>query len=329
MTVAWKPALLLMLLSPLLAEVISGGTPITRFAMPGVLLPYVTLVYGIPVLVLREVAARRGYGPLGLWCLGALYGLYNEGLLAETIFHPFATPVAPFDTYGLLAHVRLPFVVWIAAWHGVFSVLTPVVIVEHRLPRRDPWLPAWATWTLAALCLTAAGAHFLLLGDSHRALRPAALAFRLLLLLAAGAALWLPAARLPRSASLPARPFTAGAALFLLMSTVPEVLAENRLPWPFFLAYFAVLAAAVAWIATRGRGAHEATRPDAAPEATPAGADAVMRARLMRLVLGGATAQAVLAVVFGAIIGDYLWALAGALFTAALVPAARRVSLRP
>lgn len=63
--------------SALLAEVISGGTPLTLFMAPGVFLPFVVLVYGIPVLVLREVAVRRGYGPLGLWCLGVLYSLVN------------------------------------------------------------------------------------------------------------------------------------------------------------------------------------------------------------------------------------------------------------
>src|SRR4029453_19619444 len=87
----WKPTLLLMVLSPLLAEITSGGTPLTLFFTPGILLGFLFGLYGLQVLVIREVATRRGYGLLGLWCLGLIYGLYNEGLRSETLFYPLAT----------------------------------------------------------------------------------------------------------------------------------------------------------------------------------------------------------------------------------------------
>src|SRR6266699_1010025 len=117
----WKPVLLLRVLSPFLAEVISGGTPVTVFFLPWVFFPYVIFLYGIPVLILREVAARRKFGLLGLWCLGLIYALYNEGLFAQTLFYPHHAPLDTFSTYGLVANVRIPFALWISFWHGLFS----------------------------------------------------------------------------------------------------------------------------------------------------------------------------------------------------------------
>jgi hypothetical protein len=130
----WKSVLLLIVLAPVLAEVISGGTPITQMFLPWILVFYVVFLYGFQVLVIREVAVRGRLGLLGLWCLGTVYGLYNEGLRAQTLFYPLHSPIAAFSGYGLVADVRIPFTIWITFWHGLFSVVIPVLVVEYLFP---------------------------------------------------------------------------------------------------------------------------------------------------------------------------------------------------
>ncbi len=197
----WKPALLLMVLSPLLAEVISGATPMTLFFLPGIFFPYVTLLYGFPVLVLREVAVRGKLGVLGLWCLGLIYALYNEGLRAETLFSPLDSPVDTFSSYGLVADIRLPFTVWISFWHGLFSVATPVLVVGYLFPAvaDEPWLPLKATWSLAILSVATAVPYFLFVGDASNTEDARTLIVHFTFLVVAGVVLWFVAGRLPRT----------------------------------------------------------------------------------------------------------------------------------
>lgn len=310
-TRAWKPALLLMVVSPLLAEVVSGATPVTVFFLPWVFIPYVTVLYGLPVLVLREVAVRRRYGPLGLWCLGVLYGLYNEGLLAETLFHPLETPMPVFATYGLIGGIRLPFVVWICCWHGVFSLLTPVVVVHHLVPGMAgrPWLPWWATRCVGVFLVGAAATRFLFFGEAAQTLRPAALVTAFGLLAVAGVGLWFGAARLPRTLGGGAgrRPFLVGAALYVLISMAPEILAQEHAPWPLFIGYFVAFAGVAAWAVVRG----ERARPR----------------QVVLLVLGALATEAVLAVPFGLLGGNPLWAVSGAIFAAGALRMARTAKL--
>src|SRR4029453_4202909 len=46
----WKPILLLIVLAPFLAEVISGSTPLPQFFLPGIFFGYVLSLYGLQVL---------------------------------------------------------------------------------------------------------------------------------------------------------------------------------------------------------------------------------------------------------------------------------------
>jgi hypothetical protein len=196
----WKPALLLMVLSPLLAEVISGATPMTLFFMPWIFFPYATILYGFPVLVIREVAVRGKLGLLGLWCLGLIYGLYNEGLRAQTLFYPLDAPLDTFSTYGLVADIRVPFTLWISFWHGLFSVVTPILFVEYLFPKKadEPWLPLKATWSLAILSVGTAVPYFLFVGDASSTQDVTTLMVHITFLVVAALVLWFVAGRLPR-----------------------------------------------------------------------------------------------------------------------------------
>jgi FtsH-binding integral membrane protein len=76
-------------------------------------------------------------------------------------------------------------------------------------------------------------------------------------------------------------------------------------PWPLFVLYLAAVATVAGWAVARHR---EATREQA-----------------VVVVLGAGTAQAVLAVVAGVLIGNIIWAASSVLFTAVFVTALVRI----
>jgi hypothetical protein len=311
----WKPTLLLMVLSPLLAEITSGGTPLTLFFTPGILLGFLFGLYGLQVLVIREVATRRGYGLLGLWCLGLIYGLYNEGLRSETLFYPLDTPLEEFSTYGLVADVRVPFTLWICFFHALFSVVTPVLFVEFLFPEQAgrPWLPLKATWSLAILSVGTAVPYYLFVGDGSKHGGTSYL-LHFAFIVVAAMALWFVAGRLPRTPHIVSnndangislKAFFAGVALYLLLNIVPDVAANYRVPSLLFLLYLAALVAVGGWaIARRGE---------------------TTRAKAVVFLLGCSTTQAALFVVFGVLTANILYALSGAVFTAVFVRALVRL----
>ena len=254
----WKPILLLIVLAPFLAEIISGATPLPQFFLPGIFLGYVIVLYGLQVLVIREVAIRGKLGLLGLWCLGLVYGLYNEGLRAETLFYPLPAPLEEFFAYGLVGGVRVPFTVWISLWHGLFSVVTPILLVEYLFPdkARQPWLPLKATWSVAVLSVATAVAYFVFLGDEATTQPSATLAAHLGFMVVAALVLSYVAGKLPRTPRITAnsdghsftwRRFSAGALLYVVMVIVPEVLAQAKVPWPLFVLYLAAVATVAGW----------------------------------------------------------------------------------
>lgn len=150
-----KPVLALFLLSPILTEVLTGSNPPSAFLNPGLFLMLVTVGYGFPVLVIREIAVRKNFGLLGLFFLGIIYGLYNEGLGSRTIFHPFYSPVDTFATYGLISNIRLPWVLTISVWHALHAVIYPIAFVHYLFPARssEPWLGKKTIWFLGIITL--------------------------------------------------------------------------------------------------------------------------------------------------------------------------------
>jgi hypothetical protein len=255
-------------------------------------------------------------GLLGLWCLGLVYGLYNEGLRTETLFYPFYAPLEEFSAYGVVGGVRVPFTVWISAWHGLFSVVTPILLVEYLFPdkARQPWLPLKATWSVAVLSVATALAYFVFLGDEASTQPSATLAAHLGFMVVAALLLSVVAGKLPRTPRITANSqgksfiwsrLWSGALLYVVMVVVPEILAQSKIPWPLFVLYLAAVATVAVWAVARRR---EATREHA-----------------VVFVLGACTAQAMLSVVAGVLIGNIIWAASSVLFTAVFITALVRI----
>jgi len=145
-----QPILALIILSPFLTEVFTGSTPILTFISPITFILFITVGYGFPVLIIREIYIRKKLSFFGLFLLGLAYGLLNEGLYSRTLFHPFEVPIISFATYGLIENIRVPFMLFICSFHALYAVIYPVFITHYLFPRQaeKPWLSLKTTWIL-------------------------------------------------------------------------------------------------------------------------------------------------------------------------------------
>lgn len=255
----WKPALLLMLITPL-AEAVSGAASLPFLFSSGIFISYVLFLYGLPILIIREIAVRKQFGLIGLGCLGLIYGLYNEGVFALTIFSPLDVPVEVYESYGLIGDIRLPFTLFILPWHALISVTLPILIVHYifRTKATQPWLSKKVTWALGGTVLCLAILTFFGVAREkdeyiHDLGRGAA--YMALMLVAAGL-LWLAANKWSRvlqiSTDLKERfswqAFASGVLLFALVDIVPYVLASVAFFWPVAVLYSLALGVVVVYL---------------------------------------------------------------------------------
>ena len=141
------PVLTLAFFSPFIAEIVFGATPLSRIAS----LPPLILLYGGGAVFIRELARRAARPWTAILCLGAAYGLVEEGLVMQTFFSP--------DLFGAAAcGARFTGVNWVWAeallgYHAVWSIAIPIALAELCFPERryKPWLGR-AGSTGAAAC---------------------------------------------------------------------------------------------------------------------------------------------------------------------------------
>ena len=132
-------ALVLCLTCPFMAEVLSSNvSPFVFFSMAWGLV----VVYGFPILLIREWAVRRGVSLGGILLAGFGYGLFNEGLIAKTLFLNRKVPWNLFDGHIGLGGVNWGWLLVICAYHALFSILTPMLLIERLRPQTagQTWL---------------------------------------------------------------------------------------------------------------------------------------------------------------------------------------------
>jgi hypothetical protein len=131
-----RAALTLALLSPLVAEVTLGTTPLSVIWL---VLFYVPM-YGAGALLIRELARRRGIGWGGVLLLGVCYMLLEEGLALQSLTSPRLYGAARWAPRVLGVNSAYTEVQLI--YHAVFSVAVPIALTELIHPRlgRRPYL---------------------------------------------------------------------------------------------------------------------------------------------------------------------------------------------
>ena len=157
------PMLALMLLSAFLPEVGTGNTPVADFFSVKSFVFLTVIGYGVPVVLIRELAVRKQLGTAGIVIAGFAYGSYNEGLWAKTLVNVHAPPVTNFADYGDVGGIAIPWALVISIWHALGSVLFPILFVDALFPgaRNRPWLDARFAVALAAATLALASFAFL------------------------------------------------------------------------------------------------------------------------------------------------------------------------
>lgn len=133
------PALLLAILSPIVAEFLLGDFSVRNLT---VLIPLVPL-YGCGALLIREAARRFGRGWPAILLLGAAYALIEEAFLTQSLFNPNYVGQRLLD-YGYIPALgtSLNWCLFVLSIHVVWSIATPILIAEGVAAdrRTQPWL---------------------------------------------------------------------------------------------------------------------------------------------------------------------------------------------
>ena len=133
------PAILLVVLAPIVAEFLLGDFSIREIALVLALLP----LYGGGALLIREIVRRTGRGWPAIVLLGLAYSLLEEGFLTQSLFNPNYVGLRLLD-YGYVPALgtSLNWCLYVLSIHVVWSVATPILIAEGIAAERrtEPWL---------------------------------------------------------------------------------------------------------------------------------------------------------------------------------------------
>ncbi|MEH0819230.1 MULTISPECIES: hypothetical protein [unclassified Micromonospora] len=252
------PVLALLALAPWAAECSWGGfTAVDSLFVVVVLAP----LYGGAAVLVRETARRVGGGWPAIVLLAAAFGVYQAGLVDQSLFNPAFLADTEFAEAGAgAAGTRVPGLGFSAEQavdfvgnHVALSICAPIAVVESFVgPRRRhrPWLGRWGL--LVIVVLFALGSLMIFSDDSAGRkgflLSPVqATIAALTVLLLVGAALLPRWRRAPRRVAVPA-PHPGWVGLVVLgahLSTVP-LSGWARVGWQL-LAAAAVAVLVVRW----------------------------------------------------------------------------------
>lgn len=144
-----SPVLALFFLAPLVGEFFLGDFPIVTIFLVLVFAP----MYGGAALLAREFARRSGRGWPTIILLGLAYGVFEEGLITQSLFNPhYLDQDLLSQGYVSWLHTGILWLVYVVSLHTFWSVSVPVALVEEATPRRrtDAWL-GWKGLTVVAV----------------------------------------------------------------------------------------------------------------------------------------------------------------------------------
>src|SRR5215475_5384980 len=131
------PIWALVLLSPFIAEVLSGST---RTSFLFVFVPEV-MVWGVGALLCREMVRRWRAGGTSLLLLGLSLSIAEEFVIQQTSLAPLPFPGSHPD-YGRMWGMNLVYLLFMLGYESVWVVIIPVQVTELFFPRQaaQPWL---------------------------------------------------------------------------------------------------------------------------------------------------------------------------------------------
>ena len=155
---ALGPALTLMVMAPLLAEVLPGATRLSALFV----LPIEICVWGGGALLIREAVRRWGLGWRNLLLLALALAVAEECVIQQTSLAPMILQVKGV-AYGRALGVNYVYFLWALVYEPVFVVFLAVALVELLFPQRrqERWLgPVGVTFVAVFFLLGAFLAWF-------------------------------------------------------------------------------------------------------------------------------------------------------------------------
>jgi hypothetical protein len=143
------PILVLFVLSPVIAELFSGSTPVSRAEQ----LFFESLFYGSGALLIRELVRRFQLGWFSIILLGFAFGIIEEGLLLQSAFNPHFLNLD--ISFGRLVGVNWAWAEIITINHSIWSITIPVFFAELIFQNRknQSWLNKFGVGIFAVLFL--------------------------------------------------------------------------------------------------------------------------------------------------------------------------------
>jgi hypothetical protein len=133
------PGMALYLLSPVVAELLCGSTPLVIWPFFGWAL---ALLYGGGAILIREYSLRWGKGWPTILALGAAYGIVEEGIACRTFFDIGSPALAAQGDWGWAGGVNWVFATHLTLYHAIVSIAIPIFLVGLAFPERrtEPWV---------------------------------------------------------------------------------------------------------------------------------------------------------------------------------------------
>lgn len=134
MTEKGKALWSLALLSPIIAELMSGSSPPLEFFNPFSFALLLGL-YGAGALVVRELVVMWDKGWASVLCLGVAYGILEEGVAIKSFFDPEWMDLGGLGEYGRYLGTNFVWAVWLTIYHAMISISLPILLVSILFPR--------------------------------------------------------------------------------------------------------------------------------------------------------------------------------------------------
>ncbi len=126
-------ALILSLLSPFFAEILSGSTPPMEAINP---ITFLSLwgFYGAGVLLFRELWVRKNPTVMGVMFMGFAYGILEEGVFVKSWFNLHWGDLGVLGVYGRVYGINTVWATWLTIFHAFMSIWVPIMVLELIFP---------------------------------------------------------------------------------------------------------------------------------------------------------------------------------------------------
>jgi hypothetical protein len=255
-----SPGVTLLLVAPIFGELVSGHQSLFEFLNP---LSFVltALPYGFGAIICRELTVRWGKGWFSLVLLGIAYGMYEEAIVARSMWDPEWAELGALRDYSFWQGVTWTFAEVLIHFHLTISILCSVVVAHLLFPERRS--ESWTTNRGLTACFVGLALWMPALWALNPFV-PTIPSMTLSMLIIAGlvyAARRLPAQVFPARAGTSTRPLWYGVAaavnmtlVFVSVFVLPESDPSWLPSWPITFGFVALLDVLLFWLVLRWSG---------------------------------------------------------------------------